>query len=279
MTIKDILVHVDSGDRSAGRLAVATALARRFDAHLVGLHVQPLDAAPGYAAIELRQALLRLHRETAGRAAAAARDLFERQLAGSQVAGEWRHAEGAVDATVALHARYADLCVIGQPDPEAPAPALDEAAIDRVILATGRPTLIVPFAGRYDTVGTRILVAWDASREATRAIGDAMPFLTRAETVTVLAVNPRRGIRDHGEMPCADIALHLARHGVRVEAAHDVSKDIGIADVLLSRAADMAADLVVMGAYGHHPRILEMALGGVTRAMLAHMTAPVLMAH
>jgi nucleotide-binding universal stress UspA family protein len=277
MTIKDILVHVDSGPRTKARLEIATILARRFEAHLVGLHVQPPDTAPGYAAVELRQPLMRLDREAAARAAAAAKELFERQMAGTQIATEWRHAEGPVDDHVALHARYADLTVLGQSSREAPS-ALDEALIDRVVLATGRPVLAVPYAGRFDTIGARILVAWDASREATRAIADAMPFLTTAEAVTVLAVNPRRGIRKHGEAPCADMALHLARHGVRVEAAQDISHDLGPADVLLSRAADMAADLIVMGAYGHS-RVLELALGGVTRAMLEHMTVPVLMAH
>lgn len=277
MTIKDILVHVDSSPRSKARIEVATILARRFEAHVVGLHVQPLDTMPGYTAIQMREALMRLNREAAERAAGAAKTQFERQLAGTQLSTEWRTATGIVDDQVALHARYADLCVLGQPSPEA-TPTLDEAALDRILLATGRPILVVPYAGRFDTVGTRVLVAWDGSRAATRAISDAMPFLTGAETVTVLAVNPRRGIHGHGDTPCADIALHLARHGIKVQAAYDVSHEISVADVLLSRAADMAADLVVMGAYGH-PRALELVLGGVTRSMLEHMTAPVLMSH
>ncbi|MBV8168315.1 MAG: universal stress protein, partial [Alphaproteobacteria bacterium] len=255
----------------------ATIVARRFEAHVVGLHVQPLDATPAYAGIELREALKKLNRDALERAAGAAKTQFERQLAGAQLSTEWRTARGPVEDQVALHARYSDLCILGQPNPEA-TPALDEAALDRILLATGRPVMIVPFAGRYDTVGSRVMVAWDGSRAATRAISDAMPFLTRAETVTVLAVNPRRGIHGHGDQPCADIALHLARHGINVQAAYDVSHEISVSDVLLSRAADMAADLVVMGAYGH-PRVLELVLGGVTRSLLQHMTAPVLMSH
>jgi nucleotide-binding universal stress UspA family protein len=277
MTIKDILVHVDSSPRSKTRLEVATIVARQFAAHVVGLHVQPLDTMPGYAAIQMREALMRLGREAAERAAGAAKAHFERQLAGAQLSTEWRTATGIVDDQVALHARYADLCILGQPNPEV-TPTLDEAALDRILLETGRPTLVVPYAGRFDTVGTRVLVAWDGSRAATRAISDALPFLTGAEMVTVLAVNPRRGIHGHGDTPCTDMALHLARHGIKVQAAYDVSHEISVADVLLSRAADMAADLVVMGAYGH-PRALEVILGGVTRSMLEHMTAPVLMSH
>lgn len=277
MTIKDILVHVDSSPRSKARLEVATIVARRFAGHVVGLHVQPPDTMPGYAGIQMREALMRLGREAAERAAGAAKTQFDRQLAGTQLSAEWRTATGIVEDQVALHARYSDLCILGQPSPEV-TPTLDEAALDRILLETGRPILVVPYAGRFDTVGTRVLVAWDGSRAATRAISDAMPFLAAAETVTVLAVNPRRGIHGHGDTPCADMALHLARHGIKVQAAYDVSHEISVADVLLSRAADMGADLVVMGAYGH-PRALELILGGVTRSMLEHMTAPVLMSH
>jgi len=278
MAIKDILVHVDPSPRSAVRLDAAIRLARRFEAHVVGLHVESMETAPGYAAVELRDALIRLNRQAAEGAARDAKALFERHVAGTQLSTEWRIANGYVDDHVALHARYADLTILGQPDRTSDPSAPDETAIDRIILATGRPVLVVPYAGRFDTIGTRVLVAWDASREATRAVADAMPFLATAEAVTVLAVNPRGGLRRHGEVPAADIALHLARHGVKVEAAHDIAKDIGVADVLLSRAADLGVDLIVMGAYGH-ARVLEIALGGVTRSMLEHMTAPVLMAH
>ena len=278
MAIKDIVVHVDPSPRCAARLDAAVRVARRFDSHVVGLHVQPIEAAPGYAAVELRDALIRLNRQAAEEAARAAKALFEQHMAGTQLSTEWRVAEGDVDDHVALHARYADLTILGQPDRTVDPSAPDETAIDRIILATGRPVLVVPYAGRFDTIGTRVLVAWDASREATRAVSDAMAFLTTAEAVTVVAVNPRRGLRHHGEVPAADIALHLARHGVKVEAAHDVAHDISVADVLLSRAADLSADLIVMGAYGH-ARVLEIALGGTTRSVLEHMTAPVLMAH
>jgi nucleotide-binding universal stress UspA family protein len=278
MSLKDILVHVDPSPRCAARLDAAVRVARRFGAHVVGLHVQPFETAPGYTAIELRDALIRLNREAAEQAARDAKTLFERHMAGTQLSTEWRVAAGYVDDHVALHARYSDLTIVGQPDRTSDPSAPDETAIDRIILATGRPVLVVPYAGRFDSIGTRVLVAWDASREATRAISDAMPFLTTAEAVTVLAVNPRGGLRHHGEVPAADIALHLARHGVTVDAAHDVAEDISVADVLLSRAADLGADLIVMGAYGH-ARVLEIALGGTTRSMLEHMTAPVLMAH
>ncbi len=209
MPIKDVLVHVDSSPQTKARLEAATLVARNFAAHLVGLHVQPLDTLPGYAAVELRDAMLRLSREAAAHAAETAHAAFERQFAGTQLSIEWRSVQGGVEDQLALHARYADLCIVGQPSRET-TPVLDEAALDHVILKAGRPVLIVPYAGRVDSIGARVLVAWDGSREATRAITDALPFLVGAEAVTVLAVNPRRGIRGHGDTPGADMALHLA---------------------------------------------------------------------
>jgi len=277
MSIKDLLVHVDLTPRCAARLDLATTVARRFEAHLVGLHVQQPPRPPDHVPAELRAALMKLDNEAMERAAQDAKTLFERRTAGTQLSLEWRQATGLVDDTVALHARYADLTVVGQPARDE-TPVLTDAAIDRIILATGRPALVVPYAGRFETIGTRVLVAWDGSREATRAIADAMPFLTTADSVIVLSINPHRGIRGHGDVPSADMALHLARHGVKVDAMHDIARDISIADVLLSRAADLSADLIVMGAYGH-ARVLELALGGVTRSLLAHMTVPVLMSH
>jgi nucleotide-binding universal stress UspA family protein len=149
---------------------------------------------------------------------------------------------------------------------------------ERVTLASGRPILVVPYAGHFATLGQRVLVGWDASREATRAVGDAMPLLAAAEQVTVLAIDPQAGPGGHGELPGADISLHLARHGVKAVIERTVSADVPIGDVLLSRAADLGADLLVMGAYGHS-RARELLLGGATRTVLGSMTLPVLMSH
>jgi nucleotide-binding universal stress UspA family protein len=136
--------------------------------------------------------------------------------------------------------------------------------------------LIVPRYGVFGTVGERVLIAWNGSREATRAAHDALPLLKRATKVTVLSIDP-----DHDSqrrVPSADITLHLARHGVAAEADSTVALDIAVGDVLLSRAADLGADLIVMGGYGHS-RVREMVLGGATRHLLQHMTVPVLMSH
>jgi nucleotide-binding universal stress UspA family protein len=193
--------------------------------------------------------------------------------------GGWRLVEGNLPATVALHARYADVTVLGQVNPYEHRDGLGSDAVAvTTVMTSGRPVLAVPFAGEFPTVGGRVLVAWNASREASRAVNDALPLLQSAEMVTVLAVNPRHGINGHGDVPAADIALHLARHGVRAEAAHTVANDIPEGEALLSYAADIGADLIVCGAYGHS-RARELVFGGVTRTLLSEMTAPVFMSH
>jgi len=176
---------------------------------------------------------------------------------------------------VTLHARYADLVLIGQTD------ASDDSKVptdfpERLVLAAGRPVLILPAVGKFATIGKRILIAWNPSREATRAVTDAIPLLQRADNVHVMAVNPKAG--EHGSVPGADIGLYLARHGVRVDVKTDHGAEIDVGNELLSRAADLDADLIVMGGYGHS-RLKEWVLGGATRTILESMTAPVLMSH
>jgi nucleotide-binding universal stress UspA family protein len=171
-------------------------------------------------------------------------------------------------------ARYVDLTLIGQAGPEPL--SLHSVSPEEVVLFSGRPTLIVPAVGRFEHLGRRTLVAWNASREAARAVGDAIPLLVNAEAVTVLSINPARGI--DGKQQAIDLAHHLARHGIEAEATATVAEDTAVGEVLLARAADLGADLIVMGAYGHS-RSRQLLLGGATRHVLQHTTVPVLMAH
>jgi nucleotide-binding universal stress UspA family protein len=174
---------------------------------------------------------------------------------------------------VALHARYADLTVIAQSAP--PNIPNGEAGLAHdLVLQAGRPVLVIPFAGAQRPVGERVVIAWNGSREAARAVGDAMPILERAASVDVLSVQPE-GI---GDLPGADITHHLARHGIKATAKRSVANLIEAGDVLLNFVADTGADLIVMGAYGHS-RMREIVLGGVTREVLDHLTVPALLSH
>jgi len=178
---------------------------------------------------------------------------------------------------VALQARYTDLIVIGQQNAEWPSGVYRD--FERSVpLAVGRPVLVVPYAFERRPVGHRVLVAWNASREAARAVTDALPLLKRAGQVHVVAFEPEKSGAAHGAEPGADIALYLTRHGVKVTVSRYDAPDVDVGNQLLSRAFDLSADLIVMGAWGRS-RLREFILGGVTRTLLESMTVPVLMSH
>jgi nucleotide-binding universal stress UspA family protein len=281
MSYKDLLVVLDSAADTQGRIALAVALAGRFAAHLVGLYPIPspdLPRSTGYADLAALEPVYREWRERALEQAEATREAFEHAARLRGISAEWRGAAEGWEADPALHARYADLAILGQRDPDNDEMALSRPRPEGVTLASGRPILVVPYAGKFETAGRCVLVAWNASREAARAIADAVPLLAAADAVTVLAVDPQPGPDGHGDLPGADIALHLARHGVKAQVERTVSADVPIGELLLSRAADLGADLLVMGAYGHS-RARELLLGGATRSILASMTIPVLMSH
>jgi nucleotide-binding universal stress UspA family protein len=283
---KDILVHLDDGPHSATRLKVAVDLARRQAAHLTGIYVLDIPGSdlfygagmPYAGGGGMTEMVNSLRADQATRADAMGQ-AFREAVRLQGLENEWRVVEGDTVSLLALHARYADLTVVGQPnaDEAFKGPSAD-AVLVNLMLSSGRPVLAVPYAGEFEQVGERVLVAWNASREATRAVNDALPLLQCAKAVTVLAVNPKHGIEGHGDVPAADICLHLARHGVKAEAAHTIAKDISEGDALLSYAADLGVDLIVSGGYGHS-RARELVFGGVTRTLLQEMTVPMLLSH
>src|SRR6516225_10895576 len=280
MSYKDLLVVLDSEASARGRIDVATALAERFAAHIVGLYLLPIPAGPrhfGYYDPALLDPFFQLQ-ERAREAADQQHEVFEHATSVCGLSAEWRVIAEGPDADAALHARYVDLTILGQLDPDLGEADMIRPRPEHVTLASGRPILVVPYAGHFETVGRRILIGWNATREATRAVNDAMPMLTAADLVTVLTIDAREGPDAHGELPGADISLHLARHGVKATIERTVSAGIPAGDVLLSRAADLGADLLVIGAYGHS-RVRELLLGGATRSILRSMTLPVLMSH
>jgi nucleotide-binding universal stress UspA family protein len=278
MPLKDILIHVDGGKRTAAQLDAAINLAKTNDAHLTGIYVRPPIDIPPYIRAEISTEVLSAQDKAARRAAKKARQLFSEKTEGAGISSEWKSFKGDPIEILNVHARYCDVAVVGQRNPDGDeAPAVGGMP-DRLILGVGRPILVIPYAGKFPVMGKRIMIAWDASRLATRAVSDAMPFLSAAKKVTVLAVNPVDARKGHGKVPGADMCRHLERHGINAEAKQVYGDDMDIGSMLLSRAADMGIDLFVMGAYGH-ARWRELVLGGVTRHMLQHMTMPILMTH
>lgn len=280
MTYRTILVHCDAGKAAPARLELAATLAERHKAHLVGLHARPpfepvIDGSGAFA----MDALFTSHEAALAESESVSAKAFAAAVKGKTLTSEWRSANGHADALLTVHARYADLTIVGQDDPE-PSSGLPVPPnlAESVAFGVGRAVLVVPFIGAPKSVGRNILLCWNASREAARAASEAMPLLQAAETVTVLIIDPRTSAAGHGGEPGADVALWLSRHGVKVAVQRDVAADADVGGVILSRAMDHGSDLIVMGIYGHS-RLRELVLGGASRTLLTGMTVPVLMAH
>lgn len=270
MAFKHLLVHVDSTERAAERLDLAFALARRHGARVTGLFAESDMLGPGLVG--------RRSRDHLEKAMADARAAFD-QRAGGGVATDWWKIEpgeyGVVVGQAEICCRYADLAIFGQHDPEYA--RVPDDLVDQVVLHSGRPVLVVPSVGHYPEAGRRVLVSWNGSREAARAVHDAMPFLEAAEAVHVLAFQkPPRGVN---LMPALDIAAHLAAHGIqaRYEPVMVDAEEIDVADMLLSRGFDLQIDLTVMGGYAQGFPSARVAAS--TRKVLRSMTSPVLIAH
>jgi nucleotide-binding universal stress UspA family protein len=277
--IKDIVVNLsldESGD-PAGDFAVSVADA--FGAHVVGIGflydpIVPVSAT-GYIPAEVIDTQ-RADNEAATKAAI---DRFTAAAAGARtgVSSETvmlsASFAGAPDTFGRIARRY-DLAVVGQAKPEAS--AVEAIIAESALFESGRPIIVVPYIQKAPLKLDNVMVCWDGSRPAARAIGDAMPFLEKAGRVEVVIVANERGKQD--EIEGADLGQHLARHGLKVEVNRMAGGHIDVADALLSHAADSGADFMVMGGYGHS-RLREFVLGGVTHSILRSMTVPALMAH
>jgi nucleotide-binding universal stress UspA family protein len=303
MPIKEIVVHQGPDSRSQVRLRIATTLAKAYDSRLVGVFVRPRPRDRETRWMSFSETARAEWRSNLDAVCNEAEQVFAAQLAREGIEGEWRLMESNVADALMTCARYGDLTVIGQHDPDNP--TYPAAMPDQVVLGAGGPVLVVPYAGNFESVGRRVMVAWNGGREAARAARDALPILRRSEVTHVYSINPT-GVE---HLAGAEISAHLARHGVSAEASRDVlgagaeavssaltsvgrfgaehgdrvtqsrhaamsSNDIG--DTILSTLADFGADLLVMGAYGHS-RVREIVLGGATREIMRSMTVPVLM--
>lgn len=274
MSLKRLFVHYDDSERSRRALAMALALADAHDAHVIGCGVETYPAVPGFVGAQVPAEVYENIAAEVRRALAAAKASFEEacRKAGREDRAEWQQAEGDPARALAAAARCTDLILLGQSKPGED-PAHIEALPDDLVMVSGRPILVVPYIGAPKTTGEKVLIAWTNTREAARAAMDSLPLLQQAKSVTVLTVDDGGS----GVLPGADIARWLAEHGVNVETAH-FGADIEPADAILNHVSDNGFDLIVMGAYGHS-RLRETVLGGTTRSILKHMTAPVVLAH
>ena len=280
MAIKQILAAVEHLSSPNAVLRMGMSLALRFDAVLTCVYViAPVDG-PRYAGGTTLDAVMQEIDRHHDAGAAKVREAFESATRQLGIRTEWRVARGFPDDEAIVNVRYSDLAIVAQSDP-APERSRFPLHADEVVLAAGCPVIVVPRQGCFSTAARRILVAWNASTEATRAVNGALLLLQEADTVDVLLVNPGRGHEGpggHGAEPGADIAAHLSRHGVRLNVGLEHTEHENVGAHLLSRAGQLGADLIVAGAYGRS-RAREFVLGGVTQHLLHHASIPVLFSH
>ncbi len=281
MTYKTILVQLND-ERRAGLLIDAARFVGELDeAHVIGVYAVPTVAygSPMRIGATIIEAGRKRFHEEADRI----KKTFEEAMRGRAVKTEWRLLESHIGyrdcaELVIEQARSADLVIATQSDS-----SWDDSAMldfpERIAMESGRPTLLVPYAGRFPKFGSRVVIAWNGSREAARAVFDALPLLQRASAVQILSIT--RGTQkksDTRTIEAVDIGAALARHGVTCELAQSIAVGLEVEDDLLSRAADFSADLLVMGCYGHS-RLREFVMGGASHSILKQMTMPVLMSH
>lgn len=280
MSYKTILVHVDDSAHVAARIAAAAAIAIAQDAHLIGAAVTGISRFVDEAvAVNPYNPAITPYLDTLRKRALVCLDRFDEQVRRIGVLSfERRLVDDEVSGGLSLQARYSDLVVVGQSDPGEPARAVDANFPEYVAVTSGTPVLIIPFAREFARIGTHAMVAWNASREARRALQDAIPLLQAAQQVDVVVFNRVAPPDPHGGEPGADVVQYLQRHGVAAALQTEDVKHGELGAALLSMATASSTDLLVMGCYGH-TRFREMLLGGVTRHVLASMTVPVFMSH
>jgi nucleotide-binding universal stress UspA family protein len=274
--IKDIIVNVsiDKERDVAGNFAISVAAA--FEAHLSAVAFAYEPAVDGMDFTGAAAAVLEDIRAESQDAADRARARFEDACRRASISFDARTlSAGVSDAAVmfGVAARNYDLAIVGQAEPDKDLP--ESLIAESTLFESGRPVLVVPYIQKDDLKLSRVMVCWDGSRNAARAIADAMPLLQRAKQVDVVTIEHRE---QRKELRGAEISDHLARHGLKVALNPIVAPDSDVASTVLSYAADSGADLIVMGGYGHS-RVREFVLGGATRGILEAMTVPTLMAH
>ena len=298
MALCDILVCLDSTIAGERRLDLALNLAHADKAHLTAVYALPEPPRPtgpassphlpptirspvspdGARAIgggQVAHDSLSAQEAREAERADGMAERFRADVSARGLASDWQMFNHGDLPELIDRINAVDLAVIGQFASE----ELGEGCWlrpDDIIVDAGRPVLIVPYAGQFERVGSRVLIAWDGTREASRALHEGLPLILAAEAATVLHVG--EGALDGNRRSLARIVDHLARHGVQAKPEELPRGGIPVAEVILSRAGDMGADLIVMGAY-HHSPLRESLLGGVSRALLDHMTVPVLMSH
>ena len=277
MAYKTIVCVLSNAKNAANVLNCAIDLARRNDAHVIGLHVEQISIAPLAAPMAMPDPVsIQALQDAAHQQSEELKAIFDNTCVREGISGEWRNfvsmsGYGTGNSTETL--RCADLIVTAQSDPSY---ASDDSEIEQVLFESGRPVLLVPYIYKGAKPINRVLVGWNGTREASRAVFDALPLLKQASEVEVFTVDPENTSTQSPELAGAELAATLARHGVKTSVVSVASEGLSAGTVLENRLSDSGIDLLVIGAFSKS-RLREMLFGGVTRTLLDSMTALTLM--
>ena len=274
-----ITVHLDHGFDCTRRTALALGLAKRHKAELVGVYASSAPPQYYYGESVMMSRTLNIMKNLQAQNRGAVQNAFLEAAAAADVPAVVRAGESSPSATVALHGRASDLIIVSQQNRDDVEAAHENEFVEQTLLTAGRPVMVLPSSGDFPVVGDRVLLCWDGSREAARALADAAPLLQGASHVVVLTMDEGAATRNVESIPFEDLATYCVAHGI--PAPDHVRRDIkgvGVGSTILNAAADFSADLIVMGAYGHS-KFREWAMGGATASILKSMTVPIMFSH
>ncbi|NLC36456.1 MAG: universal stress protein [Alcaligenaceae bacterium] len=274
-----IAIHLSNDDACSRRIDAGLQLAKEHGAEVVGVY--PADGAAGHYYDEsiIPQDIRKVLRNRRDEFREAVRTRFLERAAAAGVKAEWRAPKGEADETLALHARYCDLLVMSKAERVDSVAAIVPNLPESVVMASGRPVLMIPNAGSFESIGRRVLYCWDQRREAARAFTDGTPFFKRCEELAVLEIDRDERAFQDNDLHEDDFINFCVSQGYP-QPKHLVknSDDIGVGNIILNTASDLGSDLIVMGAYGHS-RMRQWVMGGASRTLLSSMTVPVVLAH
>jgi len=280
MSYRTILVHLESKEQSANLLAGAVALAQQHNAHLIGMYVVPMPQAYVTADLPMPAELVQKHMIHHQELSEAMKAEFEESTSAASFISEWREVDAdtmTIADTLTEIARTVDLLIMSQKESEIGDYALHDLP-EAVILACGRPVIVMPKSDTLPNAISDVFVAWDGGVQATRAVFDALPILREADNVRVHRINIKGNDRHKILNTTSELVNTLSRHGANVTLSDSNARASQIGDEIVESVKETGSDLLVMGAYGH-TRFREILFGGVTRKVLHVMSVPVLMAH
>ena len=279
MSIKTILVYLPSEKNAATILEPTLKIAGERSAHVIGLHLTPDLPVYGEFPAEVSDEVIARLQKAGRDAAAGAKRVFDESMQKSPVSHEWRCFTASYAAgtdLIAQQGRTADLIVCGKPSDDIPDAWNDFS--ETAILRSGRPVLIVPGAKPLKTIGEHVVIAWNDTREATRAVFDSLDFLKKAATIRAVTLIEKESQRAAAETLGADLIANLARHEIKASLDVSYASSGSAGEAILSRLLEEGCDLLIMGGYSRS-RFREMIFGGASRDILRDTWVPTVLSH